>query len=86
MQAPCWTIKADTLIQLFPPDAAISDHLPIHFSKEHIGLRIAVDQVAELVGDVVHSNAAFNFIRHFAGCDERSNLWVIHLTLVITEG
>ena len=78
-------VQADAIQEVIPPDAAVSDHLPVHFGKEHVGLRVAVFQVAVVAGNIVHVGAAFHAIGNFAGGDQGCHVRVIRLAAKAAE-
>jgi hypothetical protein len=79
-------VNGDAFQKVFPPDAPVSDQLAIHFSKEHVGLRVTVNQVAVGAGHIVHVGTAFNTVFHLAGGDQVGHMRIIRLPSKTSEG
>ena len=82
---PVGAHKTERLVQplaavlLSPPDPAEGDRLAIHLGKEHVPHRIAVCQVGEHPGDLVHSIDKVEAVGGVAGVEDGDHDRIIGL-------
>jgi hypothetical protein len=69
-----------------PGHPAVSHHLPVNFSKQHIGIRVTVIEVLIAFLDVLGSISSLNLVGFASGGDDIRHALKINLAAKSPEG